>query len=1258
MMMLYRGPDSDPDVAHVRYGAGIRVHRDEVTRCIHVDNIAENSEAARDARIQAGDMLLAVNDKSVSGMHPSDVWELLHGDRHSQMTVQVNRGNEQFITVQLVRELAVRRHASITVDKSQAHLSLGLVLTRDESGRLVVKGLAHDSPAENSKMVRVGDVLDCLDNVTMRGKHPDEVQQTKLSNSRSVLLLTREGQPLPPVTLVYAHARLGIGIHVKRDSSTNLIQVAHIQTNSPADRSGLIHVGDVIDAVHYRPESRLAFRVTHVTGMHPEDVHDLLKVQRDHHITLFMNRNRWDPMNRAQDIKYTVRLQQIGHEVPMSDSEEEDDAEKAPEVVLVAGETEVTNISDMASEGRQKMASDGDSTKDRSELATVLTGSLLKRGARNSAWKRRFVVLHAEERVLRYYLDEKAYKASQKPKGAIPLTVRSSERDNLVLADAAEQASVTSDISSSSRGHVSKMDGGLQRLAVSPAHTVVEVLLSGPMHYVFAVRSGTDQQVADKQAGGRVFFWRAESLAEMDNWIDAISHCVAGEGGADGTVRGRGRTTGMVEKRGGVNTAFKSRFFTIDEGRLEYYADEVAFAAGKPPNGSISLTGTGFHHTSRVEVVAGGEDRQFLVHTPAEPRKTREMLVCRAVNEADRQRWITAIEREVLRCSLGKEEVVKEEEAVEAVEAPTWQQKREEKEKEFARHKAAHAQSMQRMDAMLQHVREKRRMCEEERAKNASQPLARGASIPEEEEEAGQEGEASRVGTSGSASANREGAKQSGAGRFSGRGKVSAARAVERERGVTQQLLSLLVTGKEDVRDLQTKREVAAALVAHTHRLSADATFATLWQHQRALQLCESARDLHAQQPPRACGADSGLEKGDLLAPDAARVSRSLEIFVQRVLVFGAGRPAEVQEELTVPVRSTDSLLAFQQRLAERFGQRVPPHLQRLVFADSVLHVDEQGNEARDGFRDKPKRGWGAIKQVFQEKSQTLDECRISHHATVHVLTPADTLNFRWKLIVFSRASEGTWRPGEKVEEIENLVHRAHQSQRSLERLRQRLRLLQTTGTLQLDSISVPRYVDSTQDCGDDDLALAVDWKVIKSGNAGMEQKETAMGVEKAALPCQKPVTGVDIVRTQSELVAAETHLLQGILRDETERERLLASVVDEVSRQLPSKPVVKLGSFAAPPPPPPPQEAGSNEPLNDIGMPPLQDPRGQTRSDGKEGWQLMTVAKASSAHRIAESNMVFHIRRLQTELEVARFNATQAVSAAQGLRSKAIGSR
>ena len=160
-------------------------------------------------------------------------------------------------------------------------------------------------------MVCVGDVLDCLDNVTMRGKHPDEVQQTKLSNSRSVLLLTREGQPLPPVTLVYAHARLGIGIHVKRDSSTNLIQVAHIQTNSPADRSGLIHVGDVIDAVHYRPESRLAFRVTHVTGMHPEDVHDLLKVQRDHHITLFMNRNRWDPMNRAQDIKYTVRLQQI-----------------------------------------------------------------------------------------------------------------------------------------------------------------------------------------------------------------------------------------------------------------------------------------------------------------------------------------------------------------------------------------------------------------------------------------------------------------------------------------------------------------------------------------------------------------------------------------------------------------------------------------------------------------------------------------------------------------------------------------------------------------------------------------------------------------------------------------------------------------------------------------------------------------------------------------------------------------------------------
>ena len=144
----------------------------------------------------------------------------------------------------------------------------------------------------------------------------------------------------------------------------------------------------------------------------------------------------------------------------------------------------------------------------------------------------------------------------------------------------------------------------------------------------------------------------------------------------------------------------------MDEGRLEYYADEVAFAEGKPPNGSISLTSTGIHHTSRVEVVEGGGDRQFVVHTPAEPRKTREMLVCRAVNEADRQRWITAIEREVLRCSLGKEEVVKEEEAVEA---PTWQQEREEKEKEFARHQAAHAQSTRSVACMRRSERKMRR---------------------------------------------------------------------------------------------------------------------------------------------------------------------------------------------------------------------------------------------------------------------------------------------------------------------------------------------------------------------------------------------------------------------------------------------------------------------------------------------------------------------------------------------------------------------
>ena len=52
-------------------------------------------------------------------------------------------------------------------------------------------------------------------------------------------------------------------------------------------------------------------------------------------------------------------------------------------------------------------------------------------------------------------------------------------------------------------------------------------------------------------------------------------------------IVGRHRVTGILKKKGKINTAWQSRFFILEKGVLSYYEHEIGFAKGHHPKGRI-----------------------------------------------------------------------------------------------------------------------------------------------------------------------------------------------------------------------------------------------------------------------------------------------------------------------------------------------------------------------------------------------------------------------------------------------------------------------------------------------------------------------------------------------------------------------------------------------------------------------------------------------------------------------------------------------
>jgi hypothetical protein len=165
-----------------------------------------------------------------------------------------------------------------------------------------------------------------------------------------------------------------------------------------------------------------------VSGMHPEDVATVLRSTKDSTITLFFNRNSYDPSNRAYDIKYAVDLTQVTHPSlipPTQEVGEEAAAEASDEEEEVQEDggmerEQVTGGQTAGGEGgrrevggekrRLESAEKRVEHKGRSEEehgGELVMGTMMKRGEKHTAWQSRFFVLSRADSIVRYYADEK-----------------------------------------------------------------------------------------------------------------------------------------------------------------------------------------------------------------------------------------------------------------------------------------------------------------------------------------------------------------------------------------------------------------------------------------------------------------------------------------------------------------------------------------------------------------------------------------------------------------------------------------------------------------------------------------------------------------------------------------------------------------------------------------------------------------------------------------------------------------------------------
>jgi len=124
-----------------------------------------------------------------------------------------------------------------------------------------------------------------------------------------------------------------------------------------------------------------------------------------------------------------------------------------------------------------------------------------KRGGNNTAWQERYFVLNATEHILYYYLDEKSFRLGKSERGSIPLILKGGGEGD------------------------SRPRGGVW----------IEILLSGPLSYQFALHSATAETHAHThshthshthtftstsldESEGRVYFLQTASRADMDRY--------------------------------------------------------------------------------------------------------------------------------------------------------------------------------------------------------------------------------------------------------------------------------------------------------------------------------------------------------------------------------------------------------------------------------------------------------------------------------------------------------------------------------------------------------------------------------------------------------------------------------------------------------------------------------------------------------------------------------------------------------------------
>ena len=248
----------------------------------------------------------------------------------------------------------------------------------------------------------------------------------------------------------------------------------------------------------------------------------------------------------------------------------------------------------------------------------LVMGTMEKRGGSHLAWQQRFFVLDCAARVCSYFGTAKDFHAGKPPKGKIPL----------------------------------EGPGGK-----------IEILLSGPSHFRFALHppgraaDQTEPPQDQEHAGDRrIFFLQVSSAEEMNRWIDALDMVMSGpkaftdgeerglEAGSEvgglrterkqarevtksKTIHSSVATTGFLRKRGQGNTAFKTRFFVLEKGRLAYYDNEVAYARSEAPKGHIILGGNGMQSLPSVQVLPTAAGRfDFAVHTPADSGRQNKGL--------------------------------------------------------------------------------------------------------------------------------------------------------------------------------------------------------------------------------------------------------------------------------------------------------------------------------------------------------------------------------------------------------------------------------------------------------------------------------------------------------------------------------------------------------------------------------------------------------------------------------------------------------